>query len=51
VDAPDDDFVYLTVGFAMEAAPDFSMDLSGQAEVLDEDTTSYSVTWQGRYRF
>jgi hypothetical protein len=51
VDAPDDDFVYLTVGFAMEAAPDFSMDLSGQAEVLDDETTSYNVTWQGRFRF
>ena len=35
----------------MTAAPDFTMDLSGQAEVLDTDTTSYSVTWQGRYKF
>jgi hypothetical protein len=51
VDAEDEDFVYLTVGFAMDAGPHFAMDLSGQAEVLDEDTTSYSVTWQGRYRF
>ncbi len=51
VDAPDDDFVYLTLGFAMDAAPDFSMDLSGQAEVLDDETTSYNVTWQGRLRF
>ena len=51
VDAPDDDFVYLTVGFAMQAAPDFSMDLSGQAEVLDDETTSYNVTWQGRFQF
>lgn len=50
-DAEDADFVYLLVGFAMDAAPAFSMDLSGQAEVLDEDTTSYGVTWQGRYRF
>jgi hypothetical protein len=50
-DAEDKDFVYLLVGFAMDAAPDFTMDLSGQAEVLDEDTTSYSVTWQGRYKF
>jgi hypothetical protein len=51
VDAPDDDFVYLMVGFAMQAAPDFSMDLSGQAEVLDDETTSYNVTWQGRFQF
>jgi hypothetical protein len=51
VDEEDDDFLYLMVGFAMNAAPDFSMDLSGQAEVIDPDTTSYSVTWQGRYSF
>jgi hypothetical protein len=50
-DAEDKDFVYLLVGFAMDAAPDFAMDLSGQAEVLDTDTTSYSITWQGRYKF
>jgi hypothetical protein len=35
----------------MDAAPDFSMDQSGQAEVLDDETTSYNVTWQGRLRF
>ncbi len=50
-DAEDKDFVYLLVGFAMTATPEFTMDLSGQAEVLDTDTTSYSITWQGRYRF
>jgi len=50
-DAEDKDFVYLLVGFAMDAAPDFTMDLSGEAEVLDTDTTSYRVTWQGRYKF
>jgi hypothetical protein len=51
VDEEDGDFLYLTLGFAMIAAPDFTMDLSGQAEVIDPDTTSYSVTWQGRYVF
>ena len=50
-DTEDKDFIYMLVGFAMDAAPDFTMDLSGQAEVLDTDTTSYSVTWQGRYKF
>jgi hypothetical protein len=51
VDEKDDDFLYLLIGFAMVAGPHFSMDLSGQAEVIDPDTTSYSVTWQGVYRF
>ena len=50
-DAQDKDFVYLLIGFAMDAAPDFTMDLSAEAEVLDEDTNSYGVTWQGRYKF
>jgi Autotransporter beta-domain len=51
VDEEDDDFLYLLIGFAMVAGPHFSMDLSGQAEVIDPDTTAYSVTWQGVYRF
>lgn len=51
VDEKDDDFLYLLIGFAMVAGPHFSMDLSGQAEVIDPDTTAYSVTWQGVYRF
>lgn len=51
VDEEDDDFLYLLVGFAMTAGPHFSMDLSGQAEVIDPDTTAYSITWQGVYRF
>jgi len=51
IDEKDDDFLYLLVGFAMFADENFSMDLSGQAEVIDPDTTAYSVTWQGVYRF
>jgi len=35
----------------MFAGPHFSMDLSGQAEVIDPDTTAYDVAWQGVYRF
>jgi len=51
VDAEDQDFLYLMIGFAMVADENFSMDLSGQAEAIDPDTTAYSVTWQGVYRF
>lgn len=51
VDEEDDDFLYMLVGFAMTVDQQFSMDLSGQAEVIDPDTTAYSVTWQGVYRF
>jgi hypothetical protein len=51
VDQEDDDFLYLLIGFDMTVGPQFSMDLSGQAEVIDPDTTAYSITWQGVYRF
>jgi len=51
VDQEDDDFLYLLIGFAMTVDQQFSMDLSGQAEVIDPDTTAYSITWQGVYRF
>lgn len=47
----DDDFLYLFVGFKMDVADEFDMDLSGQAEVINDTTDSYKVTWQGRYRF
>ena len=39
------------VAYVMTVGPQFSMDLSGQAEVIDPDTTAYSITWQGVYRF
>ena len=51
MDQEDDDFLYLLIGFDMTVGPQFSMDLSGQAEVIDPDTTAYSITWQGVYRF
>lgn len=47
----DDDFLYFYVGFKMDVVQEFSMDLSGQAEVVNDTTDSYKVTWQGRYRF
>ena len=47
VDEEDDDFLYMLIGFAMTVDEQFSMDLSGQAEVIDPDTTAYSITWQG----
>lgn len=47
----DDDFLYFFVGFKMDVVEEFDMDLSGQAEVINDTTDSYKVTWQGRYRF
>jgi acetylglutamate kinase len=47
VDQEDDDFLYLLIGFDMTVGPQFSMDLSGQAEVIDPDTTAYALLGRG----
>lgn len=47
----DDDFLYFYIGFKVDVVEEFDMDLSGQAEVINENTDSYKVTWMGRYRF
>jgi hypothetical protein len=47
----EDDFLYLYAGAAVDVTDTFSMDFTGQAEAINEDTTSYSGTIQGRLKF
>jgi hypothetical protein len=47
----EDDFLYLYAGAAVDVTNTFSMDFTGQAEVVNENTSSYSGTIQGRFKF
>jgi hypothetical protein len=47
----EDDFLYLYAGAAVDVTNTFSMDFTGQAEAINENTTSYSGTIQGRLKF
>jgi hypothetical protein len=50
-DGEEDDFLYLYAGAAVDVTNTFSMDITGQAEVVNENTSSYSGTVQGRFKF
>lgn len=50
-DGDEDDFLYLYAGLAVQATDRFSLDFTGQAEVVNDVTDSYSGTVQGRFRF
>jgi len=47
----EDDFLYLYTGLVVQATDRFSMDFTGQAEVVNDVTDSYSGTVQGRFKF